>query len=147
MNTEVRPYQEQDLDDLLSAWESASRLAHPFMDESFFDKECANIPALYLPNADTWVALKDNKVVGFIALIGNEVGGFFVDASQHGHGLGKALMDKAQALHGDLEVDVFKQNPVGRRFYDNYGFKFIEEKVWADTGDIILRLGYKPCSN
>ncbi|NRB39360.1 MAG: GNAT family N-acetyltransferase [Pseudomonadales bacterium] len=117
------------------------------MEEAFFEQERHNIPTMYLPNADTWVALIDNSVMGFIALIGNEVGGFFVDPDQHGQGLGKALLDKAQDLHGDLDVDVFKLNILGRRFYNNYGFKFLQEKTWHDTGDIILRLGFKSCKN
>lgn len=143
LNIKIRPYQTQDLKQLLSAWENASRLAHPFMDESFFDQERHNIPNMYLPNADTWVAVNnEDNLAGFIALIGNEVGGFFVDPSQHNKGFGKSLMEKAQELHGDLVVDVFQENPIGRRFYEHYGFKLIEEKVWQNTGDIILRLAF-----
>ena len=144
MKTVIRNYQERDLKDLLIAWEGASRIAHSFMPEDFFDKERYNIPNLYLPNADTWVAVVDDKVVGFIALIENEVGGLFVDPSYHGIGIGRALMNKGQELHGDLEVDVFKKNSIGRRFYDQYGFKFLSEKIWEDTGDIILRLAFSP---
>jgi putative acetyltransferase len=142
MKKEIRHYQARDLTDLLIAWENASRVAHPFMTDAFFAQERHNIPSLYLPNADTWVAVADEKVVGFIALIGNEVGGLFVDPSFHGCGLGKALMDKAQALHGDLVVEVFKENTIGWRFYDRYGFKFQSEKVFEQTGDIVLRLAF-----
>ena len=144
MEIVIRNYQERDLKDLLIAWERASRIAHSFMPEAFFDEERYNIPHLYLPNADTWVGVVDDKVVGFIALIENEVGGLFVDPSYHGIGIGRALMDKAQELHGDLEVDVFKENSIGRRFYDRYGFKFLNQKIWEDTGDIIFRLAFSP---
>jgi len=95
---------------------------------------------MYLPNADTWVVEDEGKVVGFIALIGNEVGAIFVDPKCHGRGLGKALMDKAQSLHARLEVEVFKENHIGRNFYDRYGFKYLEEKVFETTGDKVLRL-------
>ncbi len=144
MNIEIRQYKDDDLEDLLIVWEKASRIAHPFMDDAFFYQERHNIPNLYLPNADTWVACSNHKVIGFIALIGSEVGGFFVDPDHHGKGAGKMLMDKAQDLHADLVLDVFKENGVGRRFYDRYGFEFQEEKVWEPTGDLLLRLAFSP---
>jgi len=142
MKIEIRHFEKNDLDELLKTWENASRLAHSFMNEEFFDNERHNIPNLYIPNADTWVACCDSKVVGFIALVGNEVGGLFVDPALHGTGIGKSLMDKAQSLHEDLAVDVFKENKIGRRFYDRYGFKFIEEKTWDQTGDLLLRMTF-----
>ncbi len=51
-------------------------------------------------------------------------------------------MNKAQELHGDLEVEVFKENSIGRKFYSNYGFKEIEEKLHGPTGQKILRLKF-----
>ena len=78
----------------------------------------------------------------FIALIGNEVGGLFVDPSFLGRGLGNALMDKARELHSTLEVEVFKENSIGRRFYDRYGFKLQEEKLHEETGCLTLRLSF-----
>ena len=142
MTTEIRRYCDNDLDAMLNAWENASRLAHPFMSNAFFARERQNIPELYLPNADTWVALYNGRVVGFIALIGNEVGGLFVDPALHGQGLGKALMDKAGSLHEVLEVEVFKANAIGRAFYARYGFQFLREKIFEPTGDPLLRLRY-----
>lgn len=45
--------------------------------------ECHNIANVYLPNAGTWVWESDGRVVGFISLPGNEVGGIFVDPKFH----------------------------------------------------------------
>ncbi len=146
MTIEIRPYQSQDLNDLLSSWERASHLAHGFMSKSFFDQERHNIPNLYLPNADTWVAVVEHRVVGFIALIGNEVGGLFVDPQYHGTGCGKALMDKAQALHGGLEVHVFQDNIIGRQFYDRYGFVAVAEEVFEQTSYLILHMVFEPAA-
>ncbi len=57
-------------------------------------------------------------------------------------GTGKALMDKAQELHGDLEVEVFEKNSIGRNFYSQYGFKLVEEKIHEPTGEQLLRLKF-----
>ena len=51
-------------------------------------------------------------------------------------------MDKAQELHGNLEVEVFKANTIGRNFYSKYGFKPLEEKYHEPTGQQVLRLKF-----
>ncbi|WP_299488316.1 GNAT family N-acetyltransferase [Acaryochloris sp. IP29b_bin.137] len=138
----IRPYQGSDLHDVMSVWENASKIAHPFLTEEFLSQERYNIPNVYLPNADTWVTDHEGKVVGFIALLGNEVGAIFVQPEYHGVGLGWALMNKAQALHGDLEVEVFKENSIGQAFYARYGFEPVLEKHHEPTGQQVLRLKF-----
>ena len=126
----------------MSAWNNTQGIAHPFLPEDFQTQEKINIKELYLPNADTWVVEDDNEVVGFIALIGNEVGGLFLQPPHHGKKLGKMMMDKAQELHGDLVVDVFEKNSIGCDFYTQYGFNLIERKFHEETGESILRLKF-----
>ena len=139
---QIRQYENTDLDAVLSSWEVATRLAHPFMTEEFIAQERKNVAEIYLPNTDTWVAQIDGEVRGFIALMGNEVGAIFLQPEFHGQGVGKALMDKAQELHGDLEVEVFKENVIGRKFYARYGFEHLEEKQHEPTGQQLLRLKF-----
>ena len=136
----IRQYQQADLNDLMSAWESANELAHSFLSKSLVEKVRHDIPNVYLPIADTWVVENNKKVIGFIALIGNEVGAIFVDTPFHGLGAGKALMHKAHSLHTTLEVEVFKDNLIGRKFYTSYGFELIKESLHAPSGRQVLRL-------
>ena len=140
----IRRYEVSDLDAVLSTWETATRLAHPFMSDEFIVQERINVAEVYMPNTETWVVEVAGNVEGFIALIGNEVGAIFLQPKFHGKGLGKALMDKAQAIHGDLEVEVFKTNSIGRKFYSRYGFEFMEEKLHELTGQQVLRLKFSP---
>ncbi|MCJ8319525.1 MAG: GNAT family N-acetyltransferase [Colwellia sp.] len=136
----IRQYTAEDLQQVLDTWEESTRFAHEFMTDEFIAQERINTAEIYLPNTDTWVAEIDGEVKGFLALMGNEVGAIFVQPHFHGRGIGKALMDKAQQLHGDLEVEVFKVNIIGRNFYSKYGFKLIEEKLHHPTGQQVLRL-------
>jgi putative acetyltransferase len=138
----IRQYLESDLEAVLSSWESATRLAHPFMTDEFLAQERKNTTEIYLPNTDTWVIEIDEEVVGFIALMGNEVGAIFLQPKHHGKGAGQVLMDKARELHGDLEVEVFSANTIGRKFYSKYGFNFLEKKLHEPTGQQLLRLRY-----
>jgi len=114
---------------MAALWEVATRLAHEFITDDFIAQERKNVAEIYLPNTDTWVAEIEGAVKGFIALMGNEVGAIFLQPSYHGNGVGKSLMDTAQELHRDLEVEVFRINSIGRKFYSQYGFEYLNEKL------------------
>ena len=66
----IRRYRDSDLNDVISAWKSASKTAHPFLTTDFLERERYNIPNVYLPNADTWVAEYDGRVIGFMRKTG-----------------------------------------------------------------------------
>jgi putative acetyltransferase len=137
----IREYRSTDLDAALTVWAEASALAHPFLSEEFLSRERHNIADLYLPVAETWVWEVAGRVVGFISLVDNEVGGLFVHPELHGRGIGRALMDHARGLREQLEVEVFKDNAIGRAFYDAYGFVELREGVHDETGRAVMRLG------
>jgi putative acetyltransferase len=136
----IRKYDADDLAELLNVWYDASQIAHPFLTRDFLDQERRNVIQKYLPNAETWVFEEEGQVVGFIALIGNEVGGIFVTPRRHGQGIGRALMDHARAALKHLDVEVFEANKIGRAFYHAYGFKVIRAVVHEETGEPVLRL-------
>ena len=102
-------------------------MAHHFLDEVFFKLERENITSVYLPVTETWVYEKQGKVVGFISLLENEVGGLFVHADHHRKGIGRALMDHALKIRTPLVLEVFEDNAIGRNFYKKYDFVEIGE--------------------
>ncbi len=138
----IREYAEPDLDGLLDTWYQASLVAHPFLEAAFLEKEKESIRTIYIPNTKTWVYEEQGLVVGFIAMMGNEVGAIFVRPEKHGAGIGTQLMDLVAEIHGELEVEVFKRNSIGRAFYEKYGFVPIGESVHAETGNDVLRLRF-----
>lgn len=137
----IRQYQPEDDDDaIIAIWQSANAMAHPFLDEAFVAQVVKDMRTLYLPNAETWVLEKQGKLVGFIALIGDEIAGLFLEPAVHGQGLGRALVDHAVDLKGPLRVEVFEKNTNGRRFYDRYGFTETDRYIHEMTGQITLKL-------
>ncbi|MDH3681675.1 MAG: GNAT family N-acetyltransferase [Acidimicrobiia bacterium] len=136
----IRPYTTDDLDRALDVWYRASLIAHPFLTEEFLAAEREEIADRWMPIAETFVFELDGRVVGFVSLIGNEVGAIFVDPDLHGSGIGRALMDQARASRPFLELDVFEANEIGRRFYDAYGFRLTGRHVHEPTGQTELRL-------
>ncbi len=136
----IRKYDTDDRAELLDVWYDASQIAHPFWTSDLFEQERRDISQEFLPIAETWVFEREGQVVGFISLLGNEVGGIFVAPTRHGQGIGRALMDHARASRDHLKLEVFEANEIGRAFYDAYGFGLIGERLDEKTGLRLLRL-------
>ena len=136
----IRKYDTRDLAELLDVWYAAAQIAHPFWTRDLFEEERRDISQKFLPIAETWVFEREGTVVGFIALLGNEVGGIFVAPTLHGQGIGRALMDHAIESRDHLELEVFEANEIGRAFYDAYGFAAVGERLDEKTGLRLLRL-------
>ena len=141
----IRRYVDRDLSELLDVWYRASLISHPFLSGEFLETERRQIAERWLPIAETIVYEIDGHVVGFLALIDIEVGAIFVDPDYQGQGIGRALMDTAQRSRSFLELNVFEDNSIGRRFYDSYGFEFVDRHVHEPTGhtELRLRLGHR----
>lgn len=140
---DIRQYTSADLDELLRTWQLASQVGHSFLSKGFLESERENIPSVYLPTGDAWVAIVDGKLVGFMILHGNEVGALFVDPEYHGNGVGYELMNTAKELHGSLRVEVFKDNLIGNEFYSRYGFALKHEYLHQESGMVMSCMEYR----
>jgi len=140
----IREYRSEDTDAVVAVWQAATALAHPFLKEDFVAQEAENLRNIYVQIAETWVMEEDGAVVGFIALIGDEIAGLFLEPAFHGKGLGRAMVDHTVGLKGPLRVEVFERNAIGRRFYERYGF--VEAGSYRHEGstEMTLRLAMPP---
>ena len=136
----IRKLHDKDIEAVIDVWFLASSLAHPFLSDDFMEKEKENIRDKWIPISETWVYEHEDEVIGFISLIGKEVGAIFVTPNWHGQGIGKSLMDHAKSMHSTLEVEVFEKNKIGRRFYDRQEFIVINELPHEETGNQIIRM-------
>lgn len=138
----IRAYKEKDIDSIINIWHQASALAHSFLTPDFVEKTKKELRELYLPNSQTWVCEEKDNTIGFIAMLGNEIGGLFVLPDHHSKGIGTQLVNYVGMLYKTLEVEVFKNNNIGRAFYDNYGFKVIKEHFHEETQQKLLRMKF-----
>ena len=138
----IRPYTDDDLGEVLDAWYLASLEAHLFLSEDFFDAERERLSDMWLPGSDTSVFEVGGHVVGFVSMVGSEVGGIFVTPEHQNQGVGRDLLDHVAATRRYLELDLFEANTIGRRFYDAYGFRALSESVASDTRLPTLRLRF-----
>lgn len=136
----IREYNVNDTDALISIWEKANALAHPFLDPDFVAFVKDAMRHLYLPNAKTWVLDCNGMPIGFNAMLGNEIGGLFLDPAHHGLGYGRTMVDHVVNLKGALRVEVFKDNKVARAFYERYGFEVVGEYLHEQSGAVTIKM-------
>lgn len=119
----LRPYEgSHDLDRCMAIWRAASEVGHPFLDAATLDADAVVVRDTYMPAVEIFMAERAGTVVGFIALLGDLVGGLFVDPAAHRSGAGRALISDALRRKGLLEVEVYAANPCARAFYSACGF-------------------------
>ncbi len=138
----IREFEQSDVEELIDVWRQSTTVAHPFMDKAFLEKEEKNTREVYIPNTKTWVYPNNKGLDGFISMIGSEVGAIFVRPEKFGQGIGRQLMDFVSSQFEELEVQVFKNNKIGCRFYRNYGFVVVDEYVHEETGQFLLRMKF-----
>lgn len=79
----------------------------------------------YLASAEPefWVLCDDAGVVqGFMGMSGSNMDALFLAPEFQHRGGGRQMVRHAQALHGELTVDVNEQNAAARAFYEACGF-------------------------
>lgn len=130
----IRDYRPADQGRVLDIWLDASRAGHAFLGEATLLEQQQKVRDIYLPAARNRVAEVDGRVEGFIGLIDNFIGGLFVDPKAHGSGIGRALIEDAAALLGDLAVTVYADNHKAVAFYHRCGFLEVGRKAQDDEG-------------
>lgn len=136
----IRPYTSSDEERVVDVWYQASLIAHAFLSEEILASERRAMSERWLPMAETLVYEADGVVLGFLSLVGNEVGAIFVDPEHQRQGVGSALMDAANEARPHLELEVLEANSRGRRFYEAYGFRLVDRHTNEASGHPALRL-------
>ena len=136
----IRKYKESEIPQLLTLWESAATLAHPFLKPEFHAMVKQMMAEKYLPDSNTWVYEENNSILGFISMMNNEIGGLFVDPVAHSKGIGTSLVNYVGQFHSVLEVEVFKENQIGVPFYEKIGFEPTKEYFMEGADQIVLRM-------
>ncbi|SHN83086.1 GNAT family N-acetyltransferase [Desulfitobacterium chlororespirans] len=139
----IRKFEPKDRDSVVEVWYKASIIAHDFISKEVWEAERTNIRDKYLSLAETWVTEEEGKVIGFISLVDQYIGGLFVEPSQQGMGAGTQLIQQAQEEKGHLTVGVYSKNSAARGFYRKHGFRKISEEFQPETGEIVINKAWK----
>jgi len=136
----IRNYNEKDLEDVMTVWYESQAIAHPFLSEDFVNYVKVLMTEKFIPNSKTWVYELEGTVIGFIAMMGNEIGGLFVSPNEQSKGIGSLLVIHVSQFYTDLEVEVFDENKIGKPFYFKQGFTTISEYIDEQSKQKVLRM-------
>lgn len=143
---QVRPFEEADS-------EQASRLIVRCLREvnsrDYTGEQIQRICEAFTPQqvarrfgeCTSFVAVKDEQVIGTATLKGNEVGSVFVTPDLHGLGIGKLLMNHVEsvAAKSGLTTLTAYASLAAIGFYKHLGYRPIREKVEPD-GEVTLEI-------
>ncbi|ATG46350.1 GNAT family N-acetyltransferase [Celeribacter ethanolicus] len=134
----LRRFEAGDTMVLSHIWRAASERAHPFFSQEQLDQQQALVEQVYLPKAETWVALRGAVPLGFIGLLPDAevaiIGGLFVAPEAQGQGIGRMLVDHARRLKHRLSLEVYETNASARDFYARLGFRQTGRREVDDNG-------------
>jgi len=127
----ARPDEHHELGELLRR---ASVELPEYRDQLIADPEAIYLPQGQIANGQVIVAELDGEIAGFVAVVGGELDGLFVEPDLWGSGIGRALVDAAtrEARRRGLALTVIA-NPRARSFYEECGFS-VEGEVETRFG-------------
>ncbi|WP_366654882.1 GNAT family N-acetyltransferase [Fodinicurvata sp. EGI_FJ10296] len=121
---DIQPYNAAtDLPGCMAIWRAASEDGHPFLTTRDLDADERKVRDVYMPMAQTRVAVVDGTVAGFIALLDDFIGGLFVDPARFRKGIGRRLIEDAIRRKGRLSLEVYERNERALAFYRSLGFR------------------------
>jgi ribosomal protein S18 acetylase RimI-like enzyme len=132
---QIRPYDPAtDQARVLDIWLVESRAGHPFLTEADLAAQRTLVRDVYVEPAETWVAIVDGRLDGFIGLLDSFIGGLFVDPQARRGGIGRALVQHAAAGKGTLTVEVYAANDAALAFSARLGFIPVGRREVDDEG-------------
>jgi putative acetyltransferase len=144
----LRPYRDADLEPALDLWRRAWDMAMPEIDFSarvdwWRDRWNREL----VPNNQVIVAEQAGKQIGFVVI--DKRSGYLdqivVDPAFWGSEAAKHLLDEAKRIcPGGITLDVNRDNPRARRFYEREGFVWIGDGKNPISGKPTCRCAWKP---
>ena len=64
----IRKFKEEDTTRVMALWTKGNFEAHDFIDKDYWLLNYNEVKEKYLKNAETYVYVKDNEIIGFISL-------------------------------------------------------------------------------
>ncbi|WP_421794152.1 acetyltransferase [Hydrocarboniphaga effusa] len=119
----IRKAQPEDHPVLLNIWEQSVRASHDFLSEQDIQSLIPIVRDQALPSLEVWVLYDEvSKPIGFMGLDDSKLEALFISPTSFRTGGGRAMLEHARKLKGQLQVDVNEQNPRAVAFYLSNGF-------------------------
>ncbi|MDK2977420.1 MAG: putative acetyltransferase [Bacteroidales bacterium] len=122
---------------IVELWYHASVKAHDFIAPSLWKSHKKEMAEKYLLQSETYVAIKNQEMVGFISMVDNYLAAIFVktELQGKGKGIGTALLNFIKENRKNIELKVLKKNTHSVAFYNHSGFTIVAEEIEENTNE------------
>ncbi len=131
----IRKFEDNDIDDIMQIWKSANIKAHNFISNKYWENNYEYVKNI-LPNAEIYVFIVKEEIVGFVGVNNNYIEGIFVDTNNQSNGIGTSLLNKVKESRSNLTLSVYKKNTKAINFYKENDFIITSESIDKNTNEI-----------
>lgn len=131
----IRKFEKNDIDVIMQIWKDENIKAHKFIPKQYWENNY-NFVKEVLPNAEVYVYVRKEKIVGFVGLDNDYIEGIFVDTNNQYNGIGTSLLNKVKESRNSLTLSVYKKNINAINFYKKNDFVIASENIDKNTGEI-----------
>ncbi|WP_372755842.1 GNAT family N-acetyltransferase [Labilibaculum sp.] len=140
---EIRELRNEDIDVVVELWYNVSVQAHSFVPSDYWEKNKEAMATQYLPGSECYLAIKGEKIVGFVAMLEDYLAAIFVQTNMQGYGIGKNLLDFIKSKRETIQLKVYKNNFNSIQFYKHQGFNLLSESIEESTNEVELFMEWK----
>lgn len=131
----IRKFERNDIDAVMQIWKNENIKAHKFIPKEYWENNY-NFVKEALPNAEIYVYLIKERIVGFVGLDNNYIEGIFIDTDNQYNGIGTALLNKVKENKNKLTLSVYEKNINAISFYKKNNFMITSQNIDKDTNEI-----------
>ena len=130
----IRRFETRDLDEIMDLWLHANIESHSFIEADYWKKNYDMVRKL-ISEAEVYVAEENEEIQGFIGLTDTYIAGIFVKTTEQSKGIGTELLCTVMKHRDCLNLNVYKKNMRAVVFYQNRGFKIVNQKTDENTSE------------
>lgn len=118
----------RDAGEIATLYLASRNEALPYLRRVHSDDEVRGwITHVRLASGETWVAREAGRILGFLALDGEDLDQLYLLPGQLRRGIGSLLLAKARERSPErLTLFTFQRNTAARAFYERHGFRLVD---------------------
>ena len=127
--------------DIISLWYRCTCQHQAFISDKYWREITPSITALlYQHSHSSLIAIAEQRLVGFITVIENELAALFVDSSMQRVGIGTLLLEQIEKKRQLSSVKVYAANKTAMAFYQQHGFTELSRQLQIETDQLLITM-------
>lgn len=137
----IRKFQKEDIEIIVQLWLTVNVETHAFIPAEYWESKIDFVTSQLL-DAEIYVYVFEERIVGFIGMQGTYLAGIFVSKDLRSSGFGRELLNFVKAIHPTLQLNVYQKNQKAISFYLRERFSIISENIDEDTQEVELFMSW-----